>query len=54
MRAGAKNYEMSKCLSLVHLTMRATYLIENKHMVVREGDEPRTPAFSVLCFKQLK
>ena len=45
---------MSKCLSLVHLTMRATYLIENKHMVVREGDEPRTPAFSVLCFKQLK
>ncbi len=43
-----KNYEMNECLTLVHLTRRATYLIENKDMVAREGVEPRAPAFSVL------
>ena len=45
-----KSYGMNKCLSLMHLTMRAMYLIENKHMVARGGVEPPPPAFSGLIY----
>ena len=39
-----KNYEMNKCLSLVHLTRRAMYFIENNHMVLgRELNPGRQP-----------
>jgi hypothetical protein len=43
-----KNYEMNKCLSLVHLTRRATYLIDNLDTVAWEGVEPWASAFSGL------